>query len=45
MRAFFSTALPENPFLLGLLLLFVALFVGLVIRAYLPSRQRELDQV
>lgn len=44
MRAFFSAALPENPYLLGLLLLFVVLFGGLVVRVLLPSRQAELDR-
>ena len=44
MRAFFASSLPENPFLVGLLLAFVTLYVVLVYRLYRPGAQSRLEQ-
>lgn len=44
MRAIFSASLPENPYLMGLLILFVGLFCALVLRLYRPSKAPDLDQ-
>jgi cbb3-type cytochrome oxidase subunit 3 len=43
MRAFFSNALPDNPLNLAFLLLFAALFTGIVIWQLRPSRRKLQD--
>jgi cbb3-type cytochrome oxidase subunit 3 len=39
MRAFFSSALPDNPLNLAFLLVFTALFTGVVVWNLRPSRK------
>lgn len=44
MRAFFATVMPDNPVNLFCLLLFAAIFTGVVIFNLRPSRRRAHAQ-
>lgn len=44
MRELFARALPDNPMNLWFLLLFVAIFAGIVAFLLRPAKQAELDQ-
>ncbi len=44
MKSFVQAALSEGPWNLGILLLFCAVFLGLLAWILKPSRKPELDQ-
>ncbi len=45
MRAFFATALPDNPWLPLYLLAFFAVFLGIALWQYRPSKRSEQDRL